>query len=110
MIGAPSIGFIRGWLNIEHDDINCVLKDSSEQLAWMQFTGLRDKNGKDVYEGDILHHKGRNYWVVWKDYKWHFKRMHLGKPEGGHPFNQIFRWPENFEVIGDIYDNPELLK
>lgn len=81
----------------------------------MQYTGLKDKNGKKVYEGDILGHAGRkhpyrHYWVEWKAYKWKLKRMIDGEPKGGHPFSQVVNHPENFEIIGNIYENPELLK
>jgi len=84
----------------------------------MQYTGLKDKNGKEIYEGDILKNtKNHNqlvevYWegCVVDDVKW--------IQWGGWGFRKV-KSDKNFlyaiydgeiEVIGNIYENPELLK
>lgn len=72
---------------------------------FLQYTGLKDKNGTEIYEADILHHKGVNYAVEWLGYKWTIRKA----TRQTHPFRQIYNWPINFEVIGNIYENPELL-
>jgi len=67
----------------------------------MQFTGLHDKNGKEIYEGDIiegLHDFGPGGWD---------KR--LGKIEWKGDGYWMHYW-KDYEVIGNIYENPELLK
>ena len=75
--------------------------DEGQPVELMQFTGLLDKNGKEIYEGDILKYRGKlsfndpPFVVEWQ--------------------NDDARWTEfypsnNFEVIGNIYENPELLK
>ena len=61
----------------------------------MQYTGLKDKNGKEIYEGDIVRIAG------------------YGLYEVGYPFITLFQ--SHFEndveeIIGNIYENPELLK
>lgn len=100
----------------------------SDEIILMAFTGLKDKNGKEIYEGDILCYKAEK---MTKD-----GALILGT-EGFHPENSVkvyfedgIFWGEGkyrrreevcqlisqyrkfliFEVIGNIYENPELLK
>lgn len=77
-----------------------------QQLNIMQFTGLLDKNGKEIYEGDIYHQGDRNitYTVVWHD------TGLIGKQNGSSSYADIEYWLSNTEVIGNIYENPELVK
>lgn len=67
----------------------------------MQYTGLKDKNGKEIYEGDILTCEGeKDNRVVAFDRASFFV---LGIP--------LFNVVEDFiEVIGNIYENQELVK
>jgi len=59
-----------------------------------QFTGLHDKNGKDIYEEDILKHH------IYKT------KVFMEFKDGA--FSQIYPLCD-FEVIGNTYENPELL-
>ncbi len=77
-----------------------------------QYTGLKDKNGTRVFEGDILSgyldelfpEEESRYEVIWHDYGWHIRSNGLLDT----PDNDWLK--ENFEVIGNIHDNPELLE
>ena len=68
-----------------------------------EFTGMRDKHGKKIFEGDIVRTNGcEEFFEVIYD----APDFCLKKNSSGYRF---LNHPENFEVIGNIYDNPELL-
>ena len=70
----------------------------------MQFTGLLDNNGKEIWEGDILAAEDGRLSSIEYDAPHFIVRHH---PEGGSDFIAA---KNKFEVIGNIYENPELLK
>lgn len=74
-------------------------------IPLMQYTGLHDKNGKEIYDGDILKAD------VCEDGDEEILPVEFRK--GGFVFgyyNSALRYAENFEIIGNIYENPELIK
>jgi len=80
-----------------------------ERFEVMQYTGLKDKNGKEIYEGDIVN--VNKYGCP--------RRLETVKfyTSGGgflacHPFQDDgYHWASSYcEVIGNIYENPELLE
>lgn len=83
---------------------NCVLYFEEAEL--MQFIGLQDKNNKDIYKGDIFHLGDENikYTVVWHDTGF------MGAENGSTSFVGLEHWKDSIEVIGNIYQNPELLE
>jgi uncharacterized phage protein (TIGR01671 family) len=93
-----------------------------------QYTGLTDKNGKKIFEGDILREPPRDNWekrnyvgfeVFYHDNDacdshvgWQMNRLHFyGALCGADIYPRSFRpiWTNRMEVIGNIYDNPELI-
>jgi uncharacterized phage protein (TIGR01671 family) len=77
------------------------------QPELMQYTGLKDKSGKEIYEGDIIDFDGKMTLVSWsekfasfciKNDTWMFQ----------HWFGEAVN-PSDCEVIGNIYEHPELL-
>ena len=91
--------------------------DFSEEVEMelMQYTGLKDKNGKDIYEGDVLDDGGVvEYFdnLAWDGggsihSGYYCKIWFLHKEDGELDYGKGF---EDVEVIGNIHENPELIK
>ncbi len=88
----------KDWLHF--DDYECI----------MQSTGLKDKNGKEVFVGDIIRcTRGCPHEV-------YIEKEYAGTFIGGMPAVYLkgllsgYAWTESEEIIGNIYENPELLE
>ena len=100
---------IRDWEDISRNWAMHILEgDSNTDI--MQFTGLLDKSGKEIYEGDILRFLFTN-WI--REVKWDIKkgRWYLPFSTREHHSQSLYSYNEKeFEVIGNIYENEEFLK
>ena len=78
----------------------------------MQSTGLKDINGKEIFEGDIW--KGeQGKWIakiVWNEDCARFEYEIIRQKDKNTSYDIRMGRPERYEVIGNIYENPELLK
>jgi len=100
----PYIGYLFG------DDVD-VVEVAPETVG--QYTGLKDKNGKRIFEGDILDTPDRLVVVTWLDANAQFDCDFLRYAHDIEIINFKGIFPREFykyEVIGNIHDNPELLE
>ncbi|HHG7436438.1 TPA: YopX family protein [Streptococcus pneumoniae] len=88
-------------------DIYCY---DFDEIELMQSTGLKDKNGKEVFVGDIIKcTRGCLHEV-------YIEKEYGGTYFGGMPavylkdLREGYAWTEHEEIIGNIYENPELLE
>nr|DAI83794.1 MAG TPA: YopX protein [Caudoviricetes sp.] len=86
---------------------NAYLKD----VKLMQSTGLKDKNGKEVFEGDILDYNGRKALVRWHgSYASFIYRFVDELQKRNAEWKPLYLAYMKCEIIGNIYENPELLE
>ena len=108
----------------EHIDINSIFKDSvpplnSEKMVWLQSTGLLDCNGKPIFESDIVKQKNvdrlgiikfGDYMVDGEDYYSNYATAGFYIDYGKNDDDTSYIRGDEVEIIGSIYENPELLK
>jgi uncharacterized phage protein (TIGR01671 family) len=73
-----------------------------------QYTGMKDKNGTRIFEGDILNYPNSiNYVVQWNN----SQAKYCVRGINDEDYDELYNLIESYtEIIGNIYDNPELLE
>lgn len=92
-----------------HESFSDVLND--KDCIVMQSTGLTDKNGKEIYEGDILTDGSIKYLVKFDEERaWFIMQPILCKKTLLTDYEELGkRYMHYYEIIGNIYENKELL-
>lgn len=99
-----------GEIGLNDTIMNDYITVSPDEIELMQSTGLKDKNGKEVFIGDIIKcTRGCPHEV-------YLEKEYSGTYIGGMPTIYLngllsgYAWTEHEEILGNIYENPELLE
>lgn len=101
-----------GGTEVYYEEINTLLTYINSQLVYPetvgQYTGLKDRKGRDIFEGDIVAEGTINYVVAFYAGAWRLKQ----NIDGDTWWKSLYRYVANFrvEVIGNVYENPEFMK
>ena len=110
----------RAWdgkeMNYSYKDLGTWFLKNDDRISLMQYIGLKDKNNKKIYEGDIVKSYIDNSPIKTK----RIDKVYFDVKQSGYlPFIDVVdygdmtymdKFYKNCEVIGDIYENPELLQ
>lgn len=103
------IDFLNEEVMLQQNSIIYATSFDFDEVVLMQSTGLHDKNGKEIFEGDII----KMVKDVYSDPTYYEVIRHLGgayRLESNQHGCELWLRHTNCEVIGNIYENPDLLE
>lgn len=88
-----------------------VVKEELKNYVLMQSTGLTDKNGKEIFEGDIIDYNGRNAVVKWHGSYASFVYMFVDELRSrNQEWEPLYLSYFHFQVVGNKFETPALLE
>lgn len=87
-----------------------VIVWEKEESQFMQYTGLNDKTGREIYEGDIVEGINYNMELIKNPVIWEHSGWYIGYADGERKLIDYLDSCSELKVIGNIYEHPELLK
>lgn len=95
-------GFVNGVLRCSESQY-----DEDDDFILMQYTGLKDRNGREIFEGDLVNNEDNETAVI----IYETGSFLLQYPDSPLDFDSLFDFQDDrLEIIGNIYQNPELLE
>ncbi len=106
--------FILDRLGSYYQTNKCEFWGDDRDLALMQWTGLKDKNGVEIYEGDIINLDNGLNEGIYDVVEWNNEDQKYipisGMGQNRTRDNELNEWGHMFwKIVGNIYENPELL-
>lgn len=95
--------FVYPHIWVQSNNVLSANAGEGEDIIIQQWTGLQDKNKKDIYEGDIVRYDNKNFEIKWERARWICPGDASGEAD-------LWDTSNNLEKIGIIFKNPELLK